>query len=72
MRPDPDYPAAHSMDTTWFAVDRDGQRRLPHVMGVAQYRRPPASSRARVTASSKSSARPRNTAPRLSTDSTAC
>lgn len=20
----PDYPAAHSMDTTWFAVDRDG------------------------------------------------
>ena len=24
MRPDPDFPAAHSMDTTWFAVDRDG------------------------------------------------
>lgn len=22
--PSPDYPAAHSMDTTWFAVDRDG------------------------------------------------
>lgn len=22
--PLPDYPAAHSMDTTWFAVDRDG------------------------------------------------
>jgi hypothetical protein len=21
---EPDYPAAHSMDTTWFAVDRDG------------------------------------------------
>ena len=21
---DCDYPAAHSMDTTWFAVDRDG------------------------------------------------
>jgi hypothetical protein len=21
---DPDFPAAHSMDTTWFAVDRDG------------------------------------------------
>src|SRR5690349_16321006 len=20
----PDFPAAHSMDTTWFAVDRDG------------------------------------------------
>ena len=25
IRPDPDYPAAHSMDTTWFAVDRDGR-----------------------------------------------
>jgi hypothetical protein len=24
MDPDPDFPAAHSMDTTWFAVDRDG------------------------------------------------
>src|SRR5688572_22263668 len=22
--PHPDYPAAHSMDTFWFAVDRDG------------------------------------------------
>jgi len=22
---EPDYPAAHSMDTCWFAVDRDGQ-----------------------------------------------
>jgi hypothetical protein len=22
--PGPDYPAAHSMDTTWFAVDKDG------------------------------------------------
>lgn len=22
---DADFPAAHSMDTTWFAVDRDGQ-----------------------------------------------
>jgi hypothetical protein len=24
MEPEADYPAAHSMDTTWFAVDRDG------------------------------------------------
>src|SRR3954463_4742679 len=24
MEPDADYPAAHSMDTGWFAVDRDG------------------------------------------------
>jgi hypothetical protein len=23
--PEPDYPAAHSMDTDWFAVDRDGR-----------------------------------------------
>jgi hypothetical protein len=23
-RPEPDYPAAHSMDTEWYAVDRDG------------------------------------------------
>src|SRR5947209_1888144 len=22
--PEPDYPAAHSMDTDWYAVDRDG------------------------------------------------
>src|SRR4051794_40197499 len=24
MAPEDDYPAAHSMDTGWFAVDRDG------------------------------------------------
>jgi hypothetical protein len=24
MTPEPDYPAAHSMDTTWYAVDQDG------------------------------------------------
>jgi hypothetical protein len=24
MEPEIDYPAAHSMDTGWFAVDRDG------------------------------------------------
>jgi hypothetical protein len=24
IEPPPDFPAAHSMDTTWFAIDRDG------------------------------------------------